>query len=143
MLSLGVSVVDVIVDDSVDAFTSVSVVTSSAAAVVDATVVGDVVVDVVVVVVDVVDLNGLNGFGLSSVILISSGFVISLILMPSGFSLASCNMESLSLLLPLPLLACVLVTGVLMITSFFDNFESASLTTGDILTSSEKRMNAI
>lgn len=56
--------------------------------------VGGLAVVVVVVVVVVVDLVGLNAFGLSSVMRISSGLVISLILMPSGLSLASCRFLS-------------------------------------------------
>lgn len=62
---------------------------------IDASVVaGDMVLGATVVVVVVVDLVGLNAFGLSSVIRISSGFVISLILMPNGFSFANCKFFS-------------------------------------------------
>lgn len=77
--------------------------------------VGGLAVVVVVVVVVVVDLVGLNAFGLSSVIRISSGFVISLILMPNGLSFASCRfLSSFERSLP------VVVVESDMTTSFLD-----------------------
>lgn len=83
---------------------------------IDASVVaGDMVLGATVVVVVVVDLVGLNAFGLSSVIRISSGLVISLILIPSGFSFANCRFLSFfdkSLL--------IVVVDNEMITSFLD-----------------------
>lgn len=109
-------VVDSVADVVVDSLELSAVVVEGAAVV------------VVVVVVVVVDLNGLYGFGLSSVILISSGLVISLIVMPSGFPLASC-MSSFGVLFPADAVA------IDTITSFLVDFESESFA-AEILTSS-------
>lgn len=88
----------------------------------------------------VVDLNGLNGFGLSSVIRISSGLVISFILIPNGLSFANCNNGFFSSLggVPVPAAAVVVVANDI-ITSFFDgDFLSVSFAVA-ILMSSERK----